>query len=157
MHRITIAILVAACLPLAAQSQKQAAAKDVPPASANAVERAEPIPRNLSDVGITRDASGGLKCLHADGHPCSETEVQAVTAITNSRSNIKNNLAVVSPDGRIKCVAAATGKPCSDADVQAITTKWNIKSNKTGAVNSSAPPESIGKGPAAAPHAETKK
>ena len=157
MHILKIAMLVAACLPLAAQSQKQEAAKDVPPVSANAAERAEPIPHNLSDVGITRDANGGLKCLHANGRPCSETDVQAVTAINNSRSNIKNNLAVVSPDGRIKCVAAATGKPCSDADVQAITKKWDMKSNKPGAVNSSVPPEPIGKGPAAAPQAETKK
>lgn len=128
MHGLTITVLVAACLPLAAQIQNnERPTRRGPSGAGAAVEGADAIPRSLSDVDITQDAGRNWKCIHAGGRPCSEPEIQAVTTIIKSRSNVRNNLIAVAPDGGIKCTDKATGKPCPEADVQALKTGWDIK------------------------------
>lgn len=44
---------------------------------------------------------------------------QAATTVVKSRSNVKNNLVVAQPDGRLKCTLP-DGNACSDEDLKAV-------------------------------------
>lgn len=107
----------------------QAPAKQNPPPSAATKPgaSAEPKPeaalRSLSDATIAKGSSGEWKCLHAGGAPCTGAEVQALrTVVTKSRSNVKDNLRSVSPNGTLTCGDTGPGKACSDSDIEEIGT-----------------------------------
>jgi len=46
--------------------------------------------------------------------------VEAATTITKSRSNVKDNLIAVEPDGRLKCTLP-DGKACSEEDLKPVS------------------------------------
>ena len=45
---------------------------------------------------------------------------QAATSVIKSRSNVKDNLVVAQPDGRLKCTLP-DGNACSDEDLKAVS------------------------------------
>jgi len=68
----------------------------------------------LANIQISKLPNGNWKCTSVGGRVCSGPEVQALTTVTKSRSNVKDNL-IVGTDGTLKCTSAADGKPCTDA------------------------------------------
>lgn len=126
--------------------------------NAGSPARGNPAPE-LGDVTIANGPNGSWKCLHAGGKPCTGPEVEALHAAVKSRSNVKDNLITVAPDGALQCRDAATGKACPDTEVQALAKTWNQKQNiPSGAdAGSGRPVPREGKGAAPRPQAEGKK
>jgi sensor c-di-GMP phosphodiesterase-like protein len=65
---------------------------------------------------IAKAADGKWRCADASGKPCTPAQVQAMQTITKSRSNVKDNLLTMNPDGTLQC--ATNGKPCTEVEMQ---------------------------------------
>ena len=102
--------------------------KDKAPAPATAAPAAAPNAA-LAAVQVAKAADGKWRCMSA-GKACTETQVQALTTVTKSRSNVKDNLLVVNTDGTLTCSAA--GKPCSEVEFQNAATELGKAVTKGG-------------------------
>jgi cobalamin biosynthesis Mg chelatase CobN len=129
-------------LPLAAQT--------------NVKSPADAVPAALRDVRLSAGANGGLRCQHANGQACTDPEVQALSNVVKSKSNITNNR--VSGQGDLNC-QTASGQACGTDEVQAILANWNQKRMQTDGgegPRGSGSPGPVGKAAAPAPKAEKK-
>jgi hypothetical protein len=66
----------------------------------------------LSGIRIVKAPNGSWKCTTVSGKICSDA--QAAHVVTKSRSNVKDNLLSIAPDGTLSCLRPSDGKACSD-------------------------------------------
>jgi hypothetical protein len=106
---------------------KTSASKAAPPA-AKATPAAAAL---LANVQIVKGPNGKWRCVSTGGRPCSDGEWQATT-VTRTRSNVKDNLMTLAPDGTLQCVSAADGKPCAEATFQEFSAEVKKAITKSG-------------------------
>ena len=64
---------------------------------------------------IVSEADGRLRCVTADGKPCSAAQVQEMAELLMAQGGLKA-LALASPDGTLRC-QTADGKACTAGQV----------------------------------------
>jgi hypothetical protein len=64
-----------------------------------------------ANILMAQAAPGGIKVV---------PPAQASTSVTKPRSNVKDNLVVAQPDGRLKCTLP-NGNGCSDEDLKGVS------------------------------------